>query len=110
MDSESESVISLRGAVAFAGWLTLVAGAFVLVFGCNRFTFALCSPSLVVRSTLTMGVGAAILLGQWLVWGDQGEYAEKSSVRSRLWKLVVAILFGILILFTLAIIPYGLGP
>lgn len=105
MGNEPESVISLRGAVAFAGWLMMIAGALVLVFGCSRFTFALCSPSLIVRSTVTMGVGAAILIGQWVAWGDQEDIESRGSVRSRLRKVALGILIAILFLLLLAIVP-----
>ena len=109
MDGEPQPVISWKAVVGVVGWLVLLAGAFVIVFGCSSLVGSPCSSRLVIRSLVATGAGAFLLLCRWVVWGDEDGSRERSSPKSRLKKLVVnAFVYAILAI--ILSIFFVLGP
>jgi putative Ca2+/H+ antiporter (TMEM165/GDT1 family) len=107
MEAEPQPVISWKGVIGFVGWLLLLAGAFLVVFGCSSLIGSSCSSRLVIRSLAATGAGAFLLLARWVVWGDEDGSRGRSSPKSRLKRLlrnaVTYAILGILLAVFLAI-------
>src|SRR3989441_9189173 len=88
VEAEPQPVISWKSAIGFVGWLLLLAGAFLVVFGCSSLIGGSCSPRLVIRSLAVTGAGAFLLLARWVVWGDEDGTRGRSSPKSRLRQLL----------------------
>ena len=108
MEAESQPVISWKTVIGFVGWLLLLAGAFVVVFGCSSLTGGSCSPRLVIRSLAATGAGAFLLLARWILWGDEDGFKGRSSPKSRLKQLLQkALIYAILGILLAAFLVFG---
>ena len=108
MEAEPQPVISWKTVIGFVGWLLLLAGAFVVVFGCSSLTGGSCSPRLVIRSLAATGAGAFLLLARWVIWGDEDGSRGRSSPKSRLKQLLQkALIYAILGIFLAAFLVFG---
>jgi hypothetical protein len=107
MEGEPQPVISWKSVIGFVGWLLLLAGAFLVVFGCSNLIGGSCSPRLVIRSLAAMGAGAFLLLARWVMWGDEdgsrGRSSPKSRLKQLLRKAVTYAILGVLLAVFLAI-------
>ena len=102
MEGELQPVISWKSVIEFVGWLLLLAGAFVIVFGCSDLICSSCSSRLIIRSLAATGAGAFLLLARWVIWGYEGEsissspkFRLKQLLRKALTYAVLAILLAV---------------
>ena len=108
VEAEPQPVISGKTVIGFVGWLLLLAGAFVVVFGCSSLTGGSCSPRLVLRSLAATGAGALLLLARWVIWGDEDGSRGRSSPKSRLKQLLQkALIAAMLGIFLAAFLVFG---
>jgi len=108
VEGEPHAVVSWKSAVGVIGWLTLLAGAFVIVLGCGDLAGSPCSSRLIVRSMIVTGSGAFLLLTRWVIWGDEDGSRERSSPKSRLKKLMIgAFAYAFLAIFLAILIVFG---
>ena len=107
MEGEPQPVISWKSVIGFVGWLLLLAGAFLVVFGCSNLIGGSCSPRLVIRSLAATGAGTFLLLARWVIWGDEdgsrGRSSPKSRLKQLLRKAVTYAILGVLLAVFLAI-------
>jgi len=108
VEGEPQPVISWKSVIGFVGWLLLVAGAFVVVFGCSSLIGGSCSPRLVIRSLAATGAGAFLLLARWVIWGEEDGSRGRSSPKSRLKRLLRnALGYAILAIFLAVFLAFG---
>lgn len=82
----------------------IVTGSFTIILGCSNLTSHHCSVSLTETSLIITGAGALLLLGQWVVWGEEEKTGRESTPRSRLKKLLLYVLISPLAAIALAIL------
>ena len=75
--SEPEPVVSWRTVIGLLGWLTVLTGIFLLVFGCSSLHQRSCTTNLTLSSTVTTIAGALLLATAWLT----GEKGDKTPLR-----------------------------
>ncbi|HEV2119251.1 MAG TPA: hypothetical protein VGS11_03950 [Candidatus Bathyarchaeia archaeon] len=108
MDGEPQPVISWKSVIGFVGWLTLIAGAFTIVFGCSSLTGSSCSQRLIIRSLAATGAGAVLLLTRWVIWGDENGSRGRASPKARLKQLLKkAIFYAVVAIFLAVFLVFG---
>jgi len=108
--TEPEPVLSWRTVIGLLGWVTVLAGIFLLTVGCSPIHQTSCTARLTLSSTVTTTAGALLLATSWLT----GEKGEKTPMKVSVKMLATYLLILPALAIIVVIVPFltyiGLPP